>query len=160
MSNENTQQEQSNEQTKQPLTLYTDSLDSIPEALHSFYEKQDDGYKLNVKNAVPSAKLDEFRTNNRKLNAELEEIRKQMSYVDMDEYNRLKDQYSKEKSKGSIPETDVEQTLAKRTAEMKADFEKKLAEMTDNYSKTNQKLSTVLPKIKMVKPYTTMKVNH
>lgn len=144
MSNENTQQEQSNEQTNQPLTLYTDSLDSIPESLHSFYQKQDDGYKLNVKNVVPSAKLDEFRTNNRKLNAELEEMRKQMSYVDMDEYNRLKDQYSKEKTKGSIPETDVEQTLAKRTAEMKADFEKKLAEMTDNYSKTNQKLSTVL----------------
>jgi len=130
MSNENTQQEQSNEQTNQPLTLYTDSLDSIPESLHSFYQKQDDGYKLNVKNVVPSAKLDEFRTNNRKLNAELEEMRKQMSYVDMDEYNRLKDQYSKEKTKGSIPETDVEQTLAKRTAEMKADFEKKLAEMT------------------------------
>ena len=96
MSNENTQQEQSNEQTNQPLTLYTDSLDSIPESLHSFYQKQDDGYKLNVKNVVPSAKLDEFRTNNRKLNAELEDLRKQMSYVDMDEYNRLKDQYSKE----------------------------------------------------------------
>jgi len=144
MSNE-TQQEQSNEQTnQQPLTLYTDSLDSVPESLHSFYEKQEDGYKLNVKNAVPSAKLDEFRTNNRKLNAELEEMRKQMSYVDMDEYNRLKDQYSKEKAKGSIPETDVEQTLSKRTAEMKAEYEKKLAEMTENYSKASQKLSTVL----------------
>lgn len=144
MSNENTQQEQSNEQTNQPLTLYTDSLDSIPESLHSFYQKQDDGYKLNVKNVVPSAKLDEFRTNNRKLNAELEEIRKQMSYVDMDEYNRLKDQYSKEKTKGSIPETDVEQTLNKRTAEMKAEYEKKLAELNDNYSQASQKLSTVL----------------
>ena len=144
MSNE-TQQEQSNEQTnQQPLTLYTDSLDSVPESLHSFYEKQEDGYKLNVKNAVPSAKLDEFRTNNRKLNAELEEMRKQMSYVDMDEYNRLKDQYSKEKAKGSIPETDVEQTLSKRTAEMKAEYEKKLAELNDNYSKASQKLSTVL----------------
>jgi len=144
MSNE-TQQEQSNEQTnQQPLTLYTDSLDSVPESLHSFYEKQEDGYKLNVKNAVPSDKLDEFRTNNRKLNAELEEMRKQMSYVDMDEYNRLKDQYSKEKAKGSIPETDVEQTLSKRTAEMKAEYEKKLAELNDNYSKASQKLSTVL----------------
>tara|TARA_S200002703_G_C3774596_1_gene238487 strand:+ start:382 stop:1140 length:759 start_codon:yes stop_codon:yes gene_type:complete len=144
MSNE-TQQEQSNEQTnQQPLTLYTDTLDSIPEPLHSFYEKQEDGYKLNVKNAVPSAKLDEFRTNNRKLNAELEEMRKQMSYVDMDEYNRLKDQYSKEKAKGSIPETDVEQTLAKRTSEMKAEYEKKLAELNDNYSQASQKLSTVL----------------
>jgi hypothetical protein len=143
MSTENTQ-EQSNEQSTQPLTLYTDTLDSVPESLHSFYEKQEDGYKLNVKNAVPSAKLDEFRTNNRKLNAELEDLRKQMSYVDMDEYNKLKEQYSKDKAKGSIPETDVEQTLAKRTAEMKADYEKKLAEMTENYSKTNQKLSTVL----------------
>ena len=144
MSNNETQQEQSNEPTKQPLTLYTDSLESIPESLHSFYEQQEDGYKLNVKNAVPSAKLDEFRTNNRKLNAELEEMRKQMSYVDMDEYNRLKDQYSKEKAKGSIPETDVEQTLSKRTAEMKAEYEKKLTELNDNYSKASQKLSTVL----------------
>jgi len=142
MSTDNTQQ--SNEQSNQQLTLYTDTLDSVPESLHSFYEKQDDGYKLNVKNAVPSAKLDEFRTNNRKLNAELEDLRKQMSYVDMDEYNRLKEQYSKEKAKGSIPETDVEQTLSKRTAEMKAEYEKKLAEITENYTKTNQKLSTVL----------------
>jgi hypothetical protein len=142
MSTDNTQQ--SNEQSNQTLTLYTDTLESIPESLHSFYEKQEDGYKLNVKNAVPSAKLDEFRTNNRKLNAELEDLRKQMSYVDMDEYNRLKEQYSKEKAKGSIPETDVEQTLSKRTAEMKAEYEKKLAEMSENYSKTNQKLSTVL----------------
>ena len=53
----------------------------------------EDGYKLNIKNVVPSAKLDEFRTNNRKLNSELEDLRKQMSYVYMDEYNRLKDQY-------------------------------------------------------------------
>ena len=140
MSTENTP-EQSNEHN---LTLYTDTLDSVPESLHSFYEKEEDGYKLKIKNVVPSAKLDEFRTNNRKLNSELEEMRKQMSYVDMDEYNKLKEQYSKDKAKGSIPETDVEQTLAKRTAEMKADFEKKLAEMTENYSKTSQKLSTVL----------------
>jgi hypothetical protein len=62
----------------------------------------------------------------------------------MDEYNRLKDQYSKEKAKGSIPETDVEQTLSKRTAEMKAEYEKKLTELNDNYSKASQKLSTVL----------------
>ena len=67
-----------------------------------------------------------------------------MSYVDMDEYTKLKEQYSKDKAKGSIPETDVEQTLAKRTAEMKTEYEKKLAEITENYTKTSQKLSTVL----------------
>lgn len=136
--------EQSNEQSTQPLTLFVDSLESIPESLHSFYEQQEDGYKLNVKNAVPSAKLDEFRTNNRKLNSELEDLRKQMNYFDKDEYDRLKNQYSKDKAKGSIPETDVEQTLSKRTAEMKADYEKKLEELNNQYTSTNQKLSTVL----------------
>ena len=136
--------EQQNTQSISDLTLYADTLDSIPEALHSFYEKEEDGYKLKVKNVVPSAKLDEFRTNNRKLNAELEELRKQMSYVDMDEYAKLKEQYSKDKTKGTIPETDVEQTLAKRTAEMKAEFEKQLKELEEKYTTTNSKLSTVL----------------
>ena len=147
MSTEEANNTQSNEQSTQPtqpLTLFVDSLDSIPESLHSHYEQMEDGYKLNIKNVVPSAKLDEFRTNNRKLNSELEDLRKQMSYVDMDEYNRLKDQYSKEKTKGSIPETDVEQTLSKRTAEMKAEYEKKLEELNSQYTSTNQKLSTVL----------------
>lgn len=132
------------QQENPQLTLFADSLEGIPESLHSFYEEQPDGYKLKVKNVVPSAKLDEFRTNNRKLNAELEDLRKQMSYFDKDEYDRLKDQYSKDKTKGSIPETDVEQALSKRTAEMKAEFEKQLSEMTKNYETTSKKLSTVL----------------
>ena len=48
MSTENTP-EQSNEHN---LTLYTDTLDSVPESLHSFYEKEEDGYKLKIKNVV------------------------------------------------------------------------------------------------------------
>jgi hypothetical protein len=93
-----------------PLKLIVNSLDQIEEPFRPLYrpvEGHPDEFTLDVEDAVPKAKLEEFRKNNLKLNEEMEKLKKQFRDVDPEEYRRrgseietLKDQVANKQTKG------------------------------------------------------------
>lgn len=106
-------------------------LDDVAEAIRTFYvEKEEAGnkvYVLDLDGAVDSAKLDEFRTNNKNLHKQLTEIGSKFDGVDPDEYKALKEAVGGLKS-DEIPAVlakakDLEKIVETRTAAMRKDHE-------------------------------------
>lgn len=122
------------------LSYYVETLDNIPEELHQFYTEGDDGFLLSVDGVVPKAKLNEFRTTNRKLNAELEKFK----YVDLDEYKSLKDNQTNNAVKGVVQEADVSNIVDARVKEMRSTHDTEINSYKDEINKVKSQLSTLL----------------
>ena len=121
------------------LPYFVETLDSISEELQQYYVEDDGGFLLNVEGVVPKAKLNEFRTTNRKLNAELEKFK----YVDVDEYKQLKDSQTKDSVKGVVQEYDVENIVESRVKEMR-DSHSSILNEYEELKGGNTQLSTLL----------------
>ena len=126
------------------LPYYVENLDNIPQEIHSFYTESDDGFLLNVDGVVPKAKLNEFRSTNRKLNAELEEVNNKFKYVDIEEYKTLKENQTNDAVKGVVQEADVNNIVQTRVKEMKATHDDEIASYKDELNKSKTQLSTLL----------------
>ena len=122
------------------LSYYVETLDNIPEELQQFYTESDDGFLLAVDGVVPKAKLNEFRTTNRKLNAELEKFK----YVDVEEYKSLKENQTNDAVKGVVQEADVSNIVDTRVKEMRATHDTEITSYKDEINKVKSQLSTLL----------------
>jgi hypothetical protein len=139
------------------------SLDNVPEPLREAYVQAADGkYHLDLDglppNAVDKGKLDEFRNNNVALLKQLEDFKAKYGDVDMEEYNRIKEEQRKLKDKELIDAGKIDELLAQRTEAMRRDFEAQRTKLLDNSTayqtqaeKANQRLSEVLVETEVMK---------
>jgi hypothetical protein len=119
------------------LLPVVNSLDNVPEPLREAYVQAADGkYHLDLDglppNAVDKGKLDEFRNNNVALLKQLDEFKAKYGNVDMDEYNRIKEEQQKLKDKQLIDAGKIDELLAQRTEAMRNDFEAQRAKLLEN----------------------------
>jgi len=156
------------------LKFQYNDLESIPEGLETYYTQSEDGtYKLKVEGAVDKARLDEFRANNKKLMADLEnakskyedtasklsalntEISEKYGNVDVEEYNKMLAKQKALKEQKLIEAGKHEELLKLREDELRNEFssimskqKQTLSDTEKSYkqsiSKLEQKLSTLL----------------
>lgn len=122
------------------LPILVKDINSVPEAFRSEYKKQDDGsYLLDTDNNEFKSKVDEFRSNNIRLSAELEEKKKALTAqiekfkdVDPEKYARsvkaLKILESNEEGQ-LIADGKIDEVLARRTEAMRAEYENQIGSL-------------------------------
>lgn len=119
------------------LKLKVKTLDSVPEELRSLYSEEDGEFTLQVEDAAPKQKFDEFRTNNRKLADENERLKKQLAkYGDLDPADikdamKAKAELAKKQEEEEIEKGNLEEVVAKRIEVMRTEFEKQMRVKTD-----------------------------
>ena len=135
----------SEETTQQNLPYYVETLDAVPETLHTFYSKQDaGGYTLAVEGVAPKRKLDEFRDNNKRLQAQVQELQEKFQFVDIEEYKSLKDKVAENDSKGFVPQTDIEKEVEKRIRKMQKEYDENTTQLNEQLTSQQTKLSQLL----------------
>lgn len=102
------------------------SLDGLDDATKAMYTKRDDGkFALDVEGMVDKGKLDEFRTTNLALKAELEKLAKQMESfggIDPAKYKEMADKMQSEEEKKLLAAGNIDEVVTQRTEKMRADF--------------------------------------
>jgi hypothetical protein len=106
-----------------PLKLNVTSLDQIEEPYRPLYhpvEGHPDEFVLDIEDAVPKAKLEEFRRNNLKLNEDMEKMRKQFRDIDPEEYRRRGTEIETLKEQAASKQTKGEKEYAAQMSQMAA----------------------------------------
>tara|TARA_R110000744_G_scaffold104945_5_gene200767 strand:- start:1896 stop:2693 length:798 start_codon:yes stop_codon:yes gene_type:complete len=109
-------------------TFYAKKED-IPQGLEEHYEEAAEGWVLKTEDGDYKKKLDEFRTNNRSLFAEKQELNKKMALyegIDPAKYKDLQSKMAKlEKLEDAelLKEGDLDAVIQKRTKAMKDEYE-------------------------------------
>lgn len=103
-----------------------EDIQTVPEALRTFYEEQDGKYTLSVEGMVPKAKLDEFRANNINLARERDALRQQYEGIDPQKARNLLEKYQKEQDRKLIDAGKVDELLTQRVEAMRTDYESQL----------------------------------
>ena len=133
------------EETKANIPYFTEDISNLPEALHNLYHKDEQGgYTLAVEGVAPKRKLDEFRTNNKRLQEQVQELQEKYQFVDIEEYKSLKDKVAKEDTKGFVPQTDIEKEVEKRVKKMASEFEEKSKSLNETINSQTSQLSKLL----------------
>lgn len=118
--------------------------EDIPEALAALYVEKDGKWVLEVDGMVPSddlaalkTKVDDFRTNNIKLAADLKAFdgKKVLTQEEVEEYQVLADQAQSIKDKKLIDAGKLDELLSSRTDKMRTDFEKQITSLNDSLEK-------------------------
>lgn len=129
-----------------PLKAVVESLEEVPEALREFYEERDGKFVLGV-DGSPSddqvtelkERIQQFRTNNIKLNQQLAELKERMARydgVDPEEYQRLKQRISEIEAKGVKKADDVEAVIEQKVAPLA----EQLKQMQERAQQAEQRL--------------------
>lgn len=115
--------------------LNFESLDKVPEGLREYAAETEDGSSVQV-NVVPKNKLDEFRENNIKLSQQRDELDQQIRNLqglvgdDPDAFKKQLEELQQTKKRvedGELVEnTSLDEAVAKRTQEMRSDYEGKI----------------------------------
>jgi hypothetical protein len=116
------------------LSTSLDTLDGVPEALHPLFTQDEDSGKYRINGVAPKGKLDEFRTNNRKLHTRAEELEAKLSdFEGLDpkkareaeaELRKLRDKIAAQAA--GKDDGELEKLLGERTERMRGDYEGKL----------------------------------
>lgn len=113
------------------LKAILSSLEGVHEEVAKLYKKGDDGkFHLDVEGLVDKGKLDEFRSNNTSLKADLEAKMAELAkYAGIDplKYKELMDKVKNEEEKKLLGEGKLEEVVQQRIESMRKDFEDKLA---------------------------------
>lgn len=103
----------------------------IPANLKAFYKKQpDETWQLEVDGAVSTAKLNEFRDNNRTLKTENEKLKADFADVDPAEYKKLKGRAELLEDGKLVGADKIEEKITARTTAMKTEHDRVLGEAT------------------------------
>ena len=94
----------------------------LDESSQGLYKKTDDGYQLDVKGAVSKAKVDEFRTNNIDLQAQLDASTKKYKDVDLDRWAEMQKTEQAIKDKKLVDSGDIESLVASRVSVVESDL--------------------------------------
>lgn len=114
------------------LKAELESLDGVPEELHSYYPKDEKSgkYYLSVEGLVPKAKLDEFRQNNinlarekDRLNNDLETLKTQYGEVTPDDVAGMKKTLESIKDKKVLDDEGIEALVEKRLSTVRMEHE-------------------------------------
>lgn len=123
------------------LKAMLETLDGVDAAIQPLYTKgQDNKFYLSVDGMVPSARLEEFRTNNITLKQALEKY----DGVDVETYRKLVEQDRKLKEKKMIDAGDLDKVVEERVKAMRAEHETTLTTITKERDTLSTKLSSVL----------------
>lgn len=129
------------------LKSKVENLETIPEAVRSFYEQgQDKHFYLQVEGMEPKAKLDEFRTNNIKLMKDLENFKD----VDPVEYRTLKSRTDDDFKKAVTAATtalatdQIEAAVTTRTKKMTEEHGVLVQGLTQKLTANEQLLSVAM----------------
>lgn len=112
-----------------PLKFAYNSDTEIPAEHKTLYKQVDGKWILDVEDAVPKSRLDEFRTNNVGLQKQVTDLQARYKDVDPDDYRNLvaiRSELEEKKLKG----TDAEKIIEQRVGAVKKDLEAKLTAMT------------------------------
>ena len=120
------------------LKFEIDNIDTLDEPLQQYYTKGDGGkYYLEVDGAVSKSKLTEFRDNNVKLMKQLETFKS----IDIDEYNKLKD----DALNGSkLGKEEVDKLINDRVKNMRSQFESESNNLKSELKVSKKQLETLL----------------
>jgi hypothetical protein len=119
------------------IKLSIENLEDVPEPLRAEYVKDGDVYRLQVDDAVPKQRLDEFRETNKAQRKKIEELEKRFNGIDPDEFKSLKQKYE-----GIEPEelerlrqelSEFKKTDGKEKEKTKAELEKQIKELHDKH---------------------------
>tara|TARA_R100000231_G_scaffold29723_1_gene26318 strand:- start:1691 stop:2425 length:735 start_codon:yes stop_codon:yes gene_type:complete len=133
------------EETKANIPYFTEDISNLPEAVQTLYHKDEQGgYTLAVEGVAPKRKLDEFRTNNKKLQEQVQELQEKYQFVDIEEYKSLKEKVADKDTKGFVPQTDIEKEVEKRVRKMASEFEEKNKSLNDTITSQTSQLSKLL----------------
>ena len=114
------------------MKKFVTSLAGVPEGLHDEYEETDGGFVLKLEDDEFKDKLNEFRTNNRKLFGEvkaLQESQEKFKDIDPERYQKAMQALEKiedEQDRELMEAGDVEALVKRRTGTMKHDYEKQV----------------------------------
>lgn len=126
------------------LKLEVSSLEDVPEAHRDLYEERDGRYV--IPGITSNARLREFRETNEELkrtNIDLAERLKRVDGVDMEEYERLREQEKKIQEKKLIDAGDVDALLEQRYGPERA----KLIEERDTAERSAAEAQTALQSV-------------
>lgn len=112
----------------------------IPADQKPFYVEREGAWHLDADGVVPKEKLDEFRNNNIKLAKDLERFKD----VDPAKYQELLTAQQKAEEEKMKAAGEFDKLLAQRTAAMKTDYDKKLADEQAARTTATKKLEQVL----------------
>lgn len=131
------------------LKLLIKNLDEVPEAIRGEYTKQEDGtYLLGVEEKDYKEKLDEFRTNNRELFKQREQLTKDIKKfegIDPEKYRLATEALGKldeQEDANLLKAGKVEEVFNKRTGAMKTDYENKLTAKEEALVKSTKEAGT------------------
>tara|TARA_X000001382_G_scaffold95659_1_gene70082 strand:+ start:2758 stop:3489 length:732 start_codon:yes stop_codon:yes gene_type:complete len=127
------------------IPYFTEDISNLPETLHNLYNKDEQGgYTLAVEGVAPKRKLDEFRTNNKKLQEQVQELQEKYQFVDIEEYKSLKEKVADKDTKGFVPQTDIEKEVEKRVRKMASEYEQKSSSLHETINSQTSQLSKLL----------------
>jgi len=124
------------------LKAKIDSLEGLPEGVSEFYQPNESGgYELAVDGMVPKSVLDEFRSNNIKLQKDIEKQAKGLANVDVEEYKALKAREQAQKDQELIEAGKVEELLTQRTERLRGDLEAQMRQFQEQATEATTRAS-------------------
>ncbi len=142
------------------LKFLINSLDEVDEQFQGLYEERSDGkFQLKLEDdpvAAQKKKLDEFRSNNRSLHAQKEEMERkleELGNIDPNKYQEALsalDKISQLEEADLLKEGKVDEIVSKRTETMRSKYEQDLqaktaalTETTDKYNQLHEQLTGI-----------------
>lgn len=114
-----------------------ENLEDVPEPLRAEYVKDGDVYRLQVDDAVPKQRLDEFRETNKAQRKKIEDFEKRFKDIDPDEVKSFKQKFDGidpaelETLRQELAE--LKKTDSKQKDQTKAELEKQIKDLHDKH---------------------------
>lgn len=114
-----------------PLQAVLKSLEGLHDELKKHYVQKGEEYHLDLEGGlVPKAKLEEFRDNNHTLENKLKDLEKKFEGLDPEKYRELVKIEEQLRAKKLVDAGKIDELVAERVKELKAEHEKKEKELT------------------------------
>ncbi len=126
------------------LLMEKEKFSEVPEEFRALYTERDGQMVLDPKGVVPKSTLHEYMDNNRTLHRKLQETQERFKDLDPEEARKALAEQQKFKDKKLLDESKAEELIAERTGQLRADYEKRLQELTGSNQTLSARLSEVL----------------
>ena len=122
------------------LKSTVDTLDGIPEALHSYYTESGGKFVLAVEGMVAKARVDEFRDTSTSLRRQMDEMTAKFDGIDPERFRELSVQADKVRDKRLLDAGKVDEIIAERVNAMKADHERTIGGLNTDRARMQAQL--------------------
>tara|TARA_B100001093_G_scaffold308603_1_gene294477 strand:- start:37 stop:792 length:756 start_codon:yes stop_codon:yes gene_type:complete len=132
------------------LKKFVETLEGIPEELHGYYSKgEDGGFFLETDDdslKQVKTKISEFRSNNIQLSKEKEDLQRKLSEFDEYDVEEIKEALKARqqvKEDELVPRSEIDKHLKKRIDQERKTYESQLSELSNTSSKLADELATM-----------------